>query len=135
MSKAMKALAKLARMQADEIQRGITALAEREAGVMARMDERRRLLERESAAAATGDGFAGVTLVQFMALERQRQAADEAECARLRREADILRETLGDAFREAKKLETILDERWAQERRDVARREQAEADDRSVRQG
>jgi len=133
MSKAMKALAKLARVQAEELQRGIAELDARAAAVAARMAERQRILERESAAAASGDGFAGITLAQFLTLERQRQAADQAERVRLQAEAGILRDALGEAFREAKKLETILDERWAQESREAARREQAAADDRAAR--
>lgn len=133
MSKAIKALAKLARVQAEEIQRGIIALDARQAEVVARMESRRRMLERESAAAVGGDGLGSFTLTQFLALEGQRQKADEAERNRLQAEADILRETLGDAFREAKKLETILEERWALERREALRLEQAVADEHAAR--
>lgn len=133
MSKAMKALAKLARAQAEEIQRNIAVLERREDALRAQMRARMaRVAGEEAAAAAAGALFAAINLAPYLALERQRQAADEAACAALRQEADALREALAAAFREAKKLETLMEERWAAERKDMARRQQGAADDRAA---
>lgn len=132
MSKAMKALAKLARSQADEIQRDIAVLERREDALRAQMRARLVRIAEEEQAAKAGATFAAVSLAPYLALERQRQTADETACAALRREADALRETLAAAFREAKKLETLLEERWNAERKELTRRQQAAADDRAA---
>lgn len=132
MSKAMKALAKLARSQADEIQRSIAVIDRQEDALRAQMQARLARIAAEENMALAGDAFAAASLAPYLALERQRQAADDAACAALRQEADALRETLAAAFREAKKLETLLEERWAGERRELARRQQAAVDDRAA---
>ncbi|MBY0447975.1 MAG: hypothetical protein K2P95_04730 [Hyphomonadaceae bacterium] len=132
MSKAMKALAKLARSQADEIQRDIAVLERREDALRAQMRARLVRIAEEEQAAKAGAAFAAVSLAPYLALERKRQTADETACAALRQEADALRETLAAAFREAKKLETLLEERWNAERKELTRRQQAAADDRAA---
>lgn len=132
MSKAMKALAKLARSQAEEIQRDIAVLERREDALRAQMRARLVRIAEEELAANAGAAFAAVSLAPYLALERQRHMADETACAALRQEADALRETLAAAFREAKKLETLLEERWNAERKEVTRRQQAAADDRAA---
>lgn len=132
MSRALIALAKVARFEGRTLQRRI-AEVDREADA-ARDRARARLeaLDRESAAAA-GDPFLAAGLSAFTAAERGRAAEELAQAQRLADVADGLRTELAIAFAETKKLETLLDSQADAARREADRRAQIEADERAVR--
>lgn len=132
MSRAFHALAKLARSEAEGVQRQLNGLLSDDERLVARMAVRVAMLERE-ARLATGPAEISA-FNHFSAAEKQRNSADEAAREALAGEIDALREALGAHFREAKKLENLLEDRALAAKRNSARAEQGLADERAGHQ-
>lgn len=130
MSRALSALARLARAEAETVQRELALLDARDAELARRIAELPQRLAREGALAH--DALSHGQFAAYAELERKRARLDAEERARIAAAAAGLRERLAEAFREAKKLETLLEAQALEARRESARREQAAADDRAV---
>ena len=132
MSKAFHALAKLARSEAEEVQRQLAGLLNEDELLLQRIHARAAMLQREARLAIAPADIAAFN--RFSAAEKERDRADQAAREALAGQIDILREELSAHFREAKKLENLLEERAVQAKRASARQEQALADERAGRQ-
>ena len=129
MSKAFHALAKLARSEAEEVQRQLAGLLNEDELLLRRIHARAAMLQREARLAVAPADIAAFN--RFNAAEMERDRADQAAREALAGRIDLLREDLSTHFREAKKLENLLEERAAGAKRAIARAEQALADERA----
>lgn len=132
MSKAFHALAKLARSEAEEVQRQLAGLLNEDELLVQRIHARAAMVQREARMAVAPADIAAFN--RFNAAEKERDRADQAAREALAGQIDLLREDLSAHFREAKKLENLLEDRAVQAKRASARAEQAQADERASHQ-
>lgn len=132
MSRAFHALAKLARSEAEAVQRQLNELLTEDERLLARIAARAAQVQIEVKLAIAPSEIAAFN--RFVAAQRELDREDQAARAGLVGQIDGLRDELGACFREAKKLETLLEERALALRRNAARVEQALADERAGQQ-
>ncbi len=132
MSKAFHALAKLARSEAEAVQRQLNGLLTEDERLLARIAARAAAVQREAKLALTPQDIGAFN--RFKAAQDEQNRADQATRAALAGQIDGLRDELGAHFREAKKLENLLQERALAAKRNSARAEQALADERAGNQ-
>lgn len=128
MSRAFHALAKLARSEAETVQRQLNELLTEDERLLARIAARAAQVQIEARLAIAPSEIAAFN--RFVAAQRELDRVDQAARAALVGQIGRLRDELGACFREAKKLETLLEERALAIRRNAARAEQALADER-----
>lgn len=132
MSRAFQALAKLARSEAETVQRQLNELLTEDERLLARMAARAAQVQIEAKLAVAPVEI--VAFNRFAAAQRELDRADQAARAALAGQIDGYREELGECFREAKKLETLLEERVLAAKRSAARAAQTLADERAGHQ-
>jgi flagellar protein FliJ len=123
---ALSTLARMARLRAEALQRELALLDETWRALDARIvaHDKNVLAEQRE---ALGDSMAMFGAYAQAALMQRAQMLIERENAA--RAAEMLRNTLSDAFIELKKLETLIENEVARERAEEEARERAELDD------
>lgn len=123
---ALSTLARMARLRAEALQRELAVLDEQHRALDARLAAHDRSVLAEQREAA-GDPMAMFGPYAQAAFMQRAQILVERETAA--HAADVLRDTLADAFVELKKLETLIDNETARARAAEDARERAELDD------
>lgn len=124
--KALSTLARMARLKAEALQRELAELDGQARALDARIAAHDQTVLAEQKE-AQGDLLAMFGAYAQAALMQRTQMLIERETAA--HAADMLRNTLADAFVELKKLETLIENEAARERAEEQARERAELDD------
>jgi flagellar export protein FliJ len=124
----LETLARVARRQAEEIERELAALEGRRRMVRSRIAAHDQALAREGelARADTDGAVAFGAYAQAALAQRRMMAAEEAALAG---EAETLRDSLRDAFIELKKIELLIAQRAERAAAEEEKQEQAALDD------
>jgi flagellar protein FliJ len=123
---ALETLVRMARRRAEDLQRELSALENRRRAIEARLVEHDRIVASEQALAARdvmsafGD-FAQAAVARKAAIVKERGEAAHA--------AELMRDTLADAFIELKKLETLAENQALRAAIAEEKRDQAALDD------
>jgi flagellar export protein FliJ len=123
---AIETLVRLARRRAEDLQRELSNLENQRRAIEVRLVEHDRIVASEQALAAQDvlSGFGN-----FAQAANMRKQGILRERALAAREAEVMRETLADAFIELKKLETLAENQAIRAIAAENAREQATLDD------
>jgi flagellar protein FliJ len=127
--KSLKSLIRLARWDVDEKQRVLSALQAREDEILAEIARQEQSLAHEKKVATRDAAVAGVGFPAYARAWLDNRAALETALEEIRREVELARDDLAEAFRQQKTYEITQAARDRRAREEADRKEQQVLDE------